>query len=180
MRIRHIGMTAHPGGLTKLTVVVEGDRSQIGAMVMDANEDPDEKPFELEIKRVRKKRSLDANAYYWVLVGKLAQALRTSTGAIHRQMLNDYGVIKTLDGRPVTFTLRAGIPPEEVADYTRVVKTGEINGIKAVMYAVEKGSSEMDSKEFSALLDGLISECQEQGIQTATPLELARMEGYVG
>ena len=36
-------------------------------------------------------------------------------------------------------------------------------------------SSAMDTKEFKELLDGLISECQEVGIETATPEEIARM-----
>lgn len=33
MVIKHIEMTAHPGGLTRLNIVVAGDRSQIAKTV---------------------------------------------------------------------------------------------------------------------------------------------------
>lgn len=36
-----------------------------------------------------------------------------------------------------------------------------------------KRSSEMDTKEFKRLLDGLISECKEVGIDVRTPEEIA-------
>lgn len=181
MVIKHIGMAAHPGGLTKLNIVVSGDRKEIGEMVMRANEDPDEKPWELEIHKQRKKRSLDANSYYWVLLTRLAQKLRTSNDELHEQMINDYGVVKLWsDGTKITFTLRAEIDPHEVAKYVKVVKTQTINGVEGITYAVMKGSSEMSTDEFSALLDGLISECKEQGIPTATPAELEQMKALMG
>ena len=36
----------------------------------------------------------------------------------------------------------------------------------------------MDTKEFSRLLDGIISECKEMGIETKTPNQLLELEGY--
>ena len=39
-----------------------------------------------------------------------------------------------------------------------------------------KGSSRYDSAEMAHLLDGLISECKQLGIETATPEELERMK----
>ena len=45
----------------------------------------------LEIKKYRRKRSLDANAYHWVLVGKLARVLGLSNAEIHNMALRQYG-----------------------------------------------------------------------------------------
>lgn len=137
-----------------------------------------EKPeeYELEIKKIRKKRSLDANSYYWALLGKLASVLRTSQDELHEHLLQDYGVLRSKNGEPVTFTLRADINSHEVTKYTKVLKTGRIYGKGAVMYGVLKGSSEMDTQEFSVLLDGLIYECKEQGIETISPEELAKLK----
>ena len=42
-------------------------------------------------------------------------------------------------------------------------------------YTVLAGSSTYDTKEMSELINGLVSECKEQGIETLTPDELARM-----
>ena len=38
-----------------------------------------------------------------------------------------------------------------------------------------KGSSEMDSKEMSTLINGIVSECKELGIETITPNDIERM-----
>lgn len=46
---------------------------------------------EYEIKEHKKKRSLNANAYYWVLVNKIADALNQSKEYIHLCMLKQYG-----------------------------------------------------------------------------------------
>ena len=43
------------------------------------------------------------------------------------------------------------------------------------VYQKLKGSHEYNTKEMSDLLNGLISECKEMGIETATPEEIARM-----
>ena len=50
----------------------------------------------------RKKRSLDANAYFWVLVGKIADKLRASKDEIYFEMLKKYG-------QSITVTVRAGL-----------------------------------------------------------------------
>lgn len=42
-------------------------------------------------------------------------------------------------------------------------------------YVMLKGSSDYDTREMSELIDGLVSECKECGIETATPEELQRM-----
>ena len=74
MVIKHIEMTAHPGGLTRLNIVVAGDRTLIAKDVSKVEKDK----FELQIKRIRSKRGLTANAYYWVLVDHLAKVLGSS------------------------------------------------------------------------------------------------------
>ena len=172
MIIKYSEIHDHPGGLFRLTFVVSEERSRIFPLMEKVKEGE----WELDIKPKTKKRSMDANAYYWSLAEQLAKVLRTSVKEIHQKMLEDYGTMKTReDGRPIVFTLRADIDPKEVTKYTKILKVGEINGVKAIQYAVLKGSSEMNSKEFAALLDGLIYECKEAGIETLTPLELQEM-----
>ena len=50
-----------------------------------------DKPYTAQIKEYRKKRSLDANAYCWKLIGDIADALRTSKEEVYRLMLKRYG-----------------------------------------------------------------------------------------
>lgn len=173
MVIKHIEMTAHPGGLTRLNIVVAGDRSQIAKTVGKVEADK----FELEIKRLRSKRGLTANAYYWVLVDHLAKVLGASKDEIHEQIMQDYGTFKLNDsGKPIVFTIAAGENPKDIAPYSRAFAEGYVDGKKFIHHAVLKGSSEMSAYEFGILLDGLISECKEMGIETMTPDEVKALE----
>ena len=56
---------------------------------------------------------------------------------------------------------------------------GTVNGKEFTHYKIYKGSSQMDSKEFAILLDGVRSECEEVGIPTLTPSEIAQLK-FIG
>ena len=47
--------------------------------------------YDVEIKEHREKRSLDANAYFWVLVDRLAEKLRIPTTEIYRRYIREIG-----------------------------------------------------------------------------------------
>lgn len=173
MVIKHIEMTAHPGGLTRLNIVVAGNRSLIAKDVNKVEKDK----FELQIKRIRSKRGLTANAYYWVLVDHLAKVLGSSKDEVHEQLMQDYGTFKLNEsGKPIVFTIAAGENPKDIAPYSRAFAEGYVDGKKFIHHAVLKGSSEMSAYEFGVLLDGLISECKQMGIETMTPQEIAELE----
>lgn len=134
------------------------------------------KDYELIIQEKKHKRTLTANAYYQVLLDKLCRAVGTSREEMHEQLLIRYGTTAMINGSPVLFTLRADINPHLVSKYVEIMKMKEVKGKMFAVYRVLKGSSEMDSKEFAHLLEGLISECQEVGIETMTPEEIARLK----
>lgn len=175
MDIKHIEMTPSAGGYTRLMMIVSGDRSLISESVSKAGADPDK--YEVEIKRKRSKRGLTANAYYWVLVDKLSKVLGTSKDEMHEELMRSYGTYKlNSQGKPVVFSIPAGEDPKGVAKHSRSFAEGYVNGKRFIHYAVLKGSSEMDAKEFSDLLDGLISECKEQRIEVMPQAELEHLE----
>ena len=64
---------------------------------------------------------------------------------------------------------------EEHAEF-RVVDELERKGNK-VRARVYLGSSKFDSKEMSRVIDGLVQDCKEQGIDTMPPDELERLIG---
>ena len=124
-----------------------------------------------EIKEYHEKRSLNANSYFYVLQNKLAQVLRTSNDELHEQLIKRYADVDIITA-PENCNIKG------YTDYYDIYKKGTIKGMPAVIYKLYKPSHKMDSKEFSRLLDGLISECKEVGIETMTPEELRRLEGY--
>ena len=130
-----------------------------------------DKEKKFEVKEYREKRSLNANSYFYVLQSKLAATLGTSNDELHEQLIKRYS-----DVTLITIPKEANI--EGFIKYYDVYKDGKIKGLSVVMYKVYKPSHEMNTKEFSRLLDGIISECKEVGIETLTPNQLKELEGY--
>ena len=135
----------------------------------------------LEIKPYKRKRSLDANAYYWVLLTKLAKILRTSNDELHNILLSKYGVMEMVSGRTVKEVLpdtdEANKRAAEYQAYhlrpTSDVRLGN-DGLMYRTYIMMRGSSTYDTAEMSRLIEGLIGECQDIGMagqEIASPEE---------
>lgn len=137
------------------------------------------KEIVVNIDKHREKRSLNANSYERVLEGKIADVLGTSKDEVHNQMLARYGqYLRDTNGNIVFMLI-----PESV-DYVKdpeihLKPTGkweDKNGLKYYWYAQMKPSHKLNTKEFATLLDGVISECKELGIEVLSPDEIHHME----
>ena len=122
-----------------------------------------------EIKEKKSKRSLTANAYYWSLLNQLASVMRLDSEKLHFMMLKRYGVCEVV-------SVRSDINVDGYFRYYEAIGKSNLDGKEFTHYKIYKGSSQMDSKEFSVLLDGLISECEDQGIPVLTPDEVAKLK----
>lgn len=142
-----------------------------------------DRKLRITVKPFRKKRSLDANAYYWVLVGKIAEKLNVSQPFIHNTMLRRYGQIALLDEKPIYLSIKDTEAVRKAVDEaegyhlrpTSEVRQGK-DGNPWRTYMMLKGSREFDTKEMSVLIDGVVSEAREMDIETLTPDELERMK----
>jgi N-glycosylase/DNA lyase len=68
------------------------------------------KKLRITAVQYREKRSLDANAYAWQLMTKIAEALRTSKEEVYEIMLKRYGTIATDDeGNIITISVPAKV-----------------------------------------------------------------------
>lgn len=142
--------------------------------------DEDERVFDLVIHR--EKRSLNQNAYYHVLLGQVADKLRISKSKLHNDMLRHFGQTMLIDGKPVCVMLPDTDESEDTAWESSVVHLKPTsatvegaNGVRYRQWKMLRGSHEYDSREMSILVDGIIQEAQQLGIQTMTPDELADM-----
>jgi len=178
------------GYLKNLSLDWETRRPEVTLQVEGRAEDLErlkDKKLAVELKQYREKRSLDANAYYWTLIGKLADVLGQSAPWLHNCMLRKYGQIEVIDGQAVYIV----IPDTETAEKsvgeaqtyhlkpTAQVKPGK-DGMMYRTYMMLRGSSDYDTKEMSQLIDGLVLECKEAGIETMTPEQIERMMAAYG
>lgn len=123
----------------------------------------------IEIKPYREKRSLNANAYAWKLIGEIADVMRANKEDVYFLMLQRYG-------QSVLISVLAHIPVSHYVRYYTEAGESTLNGKLFKHYKVYKGSSEFDSREMSILIDGICGEARELGIQTETPQKIAEMK----
>ena len=121
-----------------------------------------EKPLNVEIKQWREKRSLSANSALWLLLGRIANKIESHPDEVYLEMLQRYS-------HKFTHIIAKPEAVEEIKQQWRtVIDMGplSVNDTEAVQLRCYFGSSTMDSKQFSTLLSGVISECEELGLQT--------------
>lgn len=126
----------------------------------------------VKVAKYRKKRSLDANAYAWLLMSKIAGALGTSKEEVYEIMLKRYGKLYEDEDGLILITVKESVDRSKIDGHWQKIKD---NG-KYVGYAMIKGSSEYDTKEMSTFIDGVVSEAKELEIETISLDELANIK----
>ena len=131
--------------------------------------------YTCEVREYRKKRSLDANAYFWVLCDKLAEATGVPKEDIYRNAIRDIGGVSDT----VCVTDKAA---------TKLMQTWSGRGLGwfcesfpsklpgCINVTLYSGSSTFDTRQMSRLIDNIVQDCAAVGIETATPDEIALMK----
>lgn len=133
----------------------------------------------IEMKKARNPRSTDANAYFHLLVGKIAKVLNLSMANVKNQMIGAYGQPEYLEeGKFALITTQ--IEPESMAEqeylHTVLVDTRPMRDKVFYTYRVQRGSHTYDTEEMAQLIDGTVQEAKDLCIETLPPDEIARME----
>lgn len=125
---------------------------------------------EYQIATYHPKRSLAANNYAWVLITRIAEAMAPpqSKEAVYLEMLKRYGQSEFI-------SVVSGIDIRGYFKYFEEYGKGHVDGREFTHYKIYKGSSEFDAREMNVLLEGIIQEAKELGIETITPQEKERM-----
>ena len=131
-----------------------------------------EKDLDIEIKPHHEKRSLNANAYLWVLCTKIAQKCMTSKDEIYEEMLQKYGFCYKDDDGYILVTVKANKDINKIEGHWKLYQANDI--WKA--YLMLKGTSQYDKAEMAHFLDMVIQEAKELGIETLPPAEIERLK----
>ena len=131
--------------------------------------------LDITAKKHRKKRSLDANAYAWLLITKIANHpdVRSSKEEIYEEMLQKYGFLDEDEEGYIVATIKSNIDVKRLGGHWKFYKS---NG-KFSSYIAIKGSSKYDTSEMSHFISQIVEECKGLGIETIPPAELERMVG---
>lgn len=157
--------------ITKLTLAIN-EKNDLKA---GYDELKDIEKLDIEIKKHRKKRSLNANNYLWQLCGKLAEKIGCGDLDVYRQHILNAGVCRPVEvNEAAANTLVTSWSSHGIGWLAERLDYGAHEGF--VLFHLYYGSSTYDTKQMSRLLDSVIEDCKEQGIQTLTPNEIARMK----
>ena len=134
----------------------------------------DGKEIRVEIKRYSRKRSLDANAYCWVLIDQIAQATGVKKSEVYRNAIKEIGGVSTtvcvLD--KAVERLKQSWSAHGLGWQTEVMDS-KLDGCKNV--TLYYGSSVYDVAQMSQLINSLVQDAEQLGIHTITPDEEKRM-----
>lgn len=156
-------------------LMVKPDRQDLGKAMAFVRKKKN-RPYDLELKEHREKRSLDANAYCWLLVGKLAAAMSLPPVEVYREAIRNIGGNYT----PMC------VPEEKVEQFAlNWSHNGKGWFVEDIGQAQEPGyrnllayhgSSVYSTKEMSALIDNIVQDCKALDIETLPPEKLALLK----
>ena len=160
------------GRITGLTVNPEGER----VITLTTRETVEEQleglaghDVTIDIKLYREKRSLKANGYMWALCDKLAEVIGATKEEVYRKAIREVGLYKDFEGLDDDHanTLKAAWAQLGLGWFAE-----DVGGAVRCYY----GSSKYNSKQMARLLDYVIDDCDELGIETMTETELEQLK----
>lgn len=164
IRGRLMNLSVSPAGKQSLTIELDGDfRRQYDAL---KNRD-----VSVNICAYRKRRSLDANAYAWKLIDKLAAAMGVTKTEIYRSAIREIGGVSDTI---CVFSDAADKLCEVWAQnglgwQTERLPSKRPGCVNVILYY---GSSVYDTRQMSALINQLTQDCLAVGIEPRPPEEV--------
>lgn len=134
-----------------------------------------EKGVKVEMSIWREKRSLNANAYCWVLLDAIAKKQRTTKEEVYKHIIKDVGSFEILS-----------LKTEAVEMFIKRWQSKGLGWVCDIIGDSDKpdytdicafyGSSTYDTEEMSRLIDEVVERAKELGIQTETPDKIAELK----
>lgn len=164
MRCRLVDLSLSLGGKQRLTVELDGDFRES----FDKFKEDD---CEITVKKYRDKRSLEANAYAWVLISKIAQAKHITKTEVYRNAIREIG------GVSETISVKKSAMKRLVTEWSSRGIGWQVEDIgskipgwtNAILYF---GSSSYDTSQMADLIDSLIQDAHVLGIETKPQEEI--------
>ena len=127
------------------------------------------------IEKERKKRSLDANSYMWVLCDSIAKAIHSTKEEVYQKAIREVGEwedtpisAKALDKWVESWNGKG------TGWFAEVLREAKFDGYSVVRNYF--GSSIYDSQSMSRLIDYIVDEAEELGIDTRTRNEIEELK----
>lgn len=164
MRGQLVDLSLSMGGKQRVTLELDEDFREAFDKLRDT-------PVEVTIKRHRARRSLDANAYAWVLIDRLAEELGLRKEEVYRRAIKGIGgVSQTVCVKECATDAICSAWCKNGVGWQAERFPSKLPGcVNVTLYF---GSSTYDTRQMSALIDSLIEDCKAVGIEIKSPAEI--------
>lgn len=132
-----------------------------------------ENKLNIELKKHRKKRSLDANAYFWKLLTELCELAEIDTVEEYKRRIKELGIFKQFRIQTEDVkTFEKVWTDRGIAWFCEIADTEYLGNIEFKIINAYYGSSSFNSKQMSRLIDGVVQDCKIYGIETKPQQEI--------
>lgn len=177
MRIKNLNLQTT---LWSAQLTIECDMkeaAELQRIIEEAGKVDSEAEYTVSIKRRKKKRSLDANAYMWVLLRELAFKVENSPIELYKHYVRGFGQYYVIPVREDALEAFSKVWSSHgiawfVDDIGPCRRTAGYHNLRAFY-----GTSEYDTKAMARLIDEVVEECKAQGIETMSKKELDNLIG---
>lgn len=157
-------------GKPLLTLEVNEDRRTLMQMFDELKA---AEKLSIKIGKYKQKRSLDANAYFHLLVNKIAAKLNSSDDEVKRNLVKSYGTLaRDGNGDLIGAMLPAGVDVDRFYPYTRNYKTEYRDGREYNCYLFYERTRDLNTAQMSHLIEGTVAEAKSLGIEVKPKEEI--------
>lgn len=172
--VKNVSAINYSGDTVALTITLDGYyREDVYTLVNEMTDS--DKPYVMTIEKQKRARSLNANAYCWILCDKIAAKVGATKEIVYRKNIAEVGSFEVIEIAEIA--LKKWIEnwkSRGLGWMAEPIGKGSNEGFVSVMNYY--GSSAYDTAEMSRLIDSLVSEAKSLGIETLTPNELERLK----
>lgn len=155
----------------KANIVIE--TSEVQRVIEEYEKLKDVEKLSIEIKQYREKRSLNANNYFWKLLSEYSQEKRVNTIEEYKDRVKRLGIFRRFRIEKENIDTFKKIWSEKgIAWFCEIADTEYIGDIEFKIINAYYGSSSFNSKQMSRLIEDLVEDCLEVGIETKSKEEI--------
>ena len=139
----------------------------------DLNWYDENKEQQVEIKIHKKKRSLNANSYCWVLIQEIADALKSTKEEVYRKFIKEKGIFRTMTVDNKALNTLIYLWQGKGLGWVVDILDKKEDSTEVILYY---GTSSYNSKQMATFIDYIVESAKEIGIQVLSPEELVLLK----
>ena len=166
------------GTLEEISIDYKTNKAKISFLINDKSKLPtieELKGLKLKItaKKDIKKRSLNANNYFWKLLQELCELAEVETIEEYKRRVKELGIFRRFKiEKDNVNTFEKMWTSQGVAWFCEIADTEIIGNTEFKIINAYYGSSSFNSKQMSRLINDLVEDCKIYRIETKTPIEI--------